>query len=104
MAGEKRLMCKGGNEGLALAGVLHLGDLALVEDGSANKLDIEMAHANSAAAGLTHDGEGLGDDRVQCGPVAARTPSSGRGLGYVLDCGGDAGAELSGLVAELHCR
>ena len=43
MRGERR------DEGLALAGP-HLGDLALVEDGAADELDVEVAHPERALA------------------------------------------------------
>ena len=39
------------DEGLALAGA-HLGDLALVEDGAADELDVEVAHAERPLHGL----------------------------------------------------
>ena len=44
------------DEGLALAG-LHLGDLALVQHHAADELDVEMALAERALAGLAHRGE-----------------------------------------------
>ena len=43
-----------GDEGLALAG-LHLGNLALVQDGAADELDVEVPHVEHAASGLPHD-------------------------------------------------
>ncbi len=55
---------QGGDEGFALAG-LHFGDFALVEDGAADDLDVEVAHADDALAGLADDGEGLRQQRVE---------------------------------------
>ena len=57
---------KGRDEGLAFAG-LHLGDLALVEGHAADHLDVEVAHADDAAAGFANDGEGLGEELVEDG-------------------------------------
>ena len=48
----------------ALTG-LHLGDRALVQDGAADQLDVEMAHAQRALGGLAHAREGLGQDVVE---------------------------------------
>ena len=66
---------EGGDEGLAFAG-LHLGDLALVEDHAADELDVEVAHADGALAGLADDGEGLGEDGVEGGFSAAYISSA----------------------------
>ena len=49
---------------LALAG-LHLGDLAFVEHGAADQLDVEVPHVQHAPAGLAHDGERLGQEIVE---------------------------------------
>ena len=49
---------------LAFAG-LHLGDLALVQHGAADELDVEVPHVEHAAAGLADDGEGLGQQVVE---------------------------------------
>ena len=57
---------EGGDEGLAFAG-LHLRDLALVKDGAADDLDVEVAHADGATAGLADDGEGLRHEGVEGG-------------------------------------
>ena len=54
----------GRNEGLALAG-FHLGDLALVERDAAQKLDIEVTHAQLALGNLAGRGEDLGQGIVQ---------------------------------------
>ena len=51
------------HESLALAGA-HLGDLALVENGRAHELDIEMAHAEGALHGFAGRGEDLRQDSV----------------------------------------
>ena len=47
-----------GDEGLALAG-LHLGDPALVKDGRADELDVEVAHPEGPSHGLTGRREDL---------------------------------------------
>ena len=52
------------DEGLALAGP-HLGDLALVEDGAAHELDVEVAHAERPLHGLAGHREDLGQDVVE---------------------------------------
>ena len=66
---------EGGDEGLAFAG-LHLGDLALVEDHAADHLDVEVAHADDAAAGFADYGEGFGEDVVEAAFSAAMRASS----------------------------
>ncbi len=106
-AGERvEVAGKRGDEGLAFAG-LHLGDLAGVEDHAADELDIEVAHADGAAAGLADDGEGLGQDLVQgglFGGVDGVANLGGAGLdgigryGNFGDRVGDALAELGGLL------
>ena len=103
---------QGGDEGFALAG-LHLGDLSGVEDHPADHLDVEVAHADGAAAGLANDGEGLWKERVQSfffGRVD-RVGDFGRaGLDGVGGDGDvragvvDANAELGGLLAKLVIR
>ena len=55
---------QGRDQGLALAG-LHLGDLAAMEDDSAEDLDVEVALAEGALGGLAHGGEGFHQDFVQ---------------------------------------
>ena len=60
VAGER------GDERLAFAGA-HLGDLALVKDHGADELHVEVAHLDGALAGFTDDGEGFGQDLVECG-------------------------------------
>ena len=54
-----------GDQGLAFASA-HLGDLAFVHHRAADQLDVEMAHAEHALAGLTDDREGFGLQRVEC--------------------------------------
>ena len=91
---------EGGDEGLAFAG-LHLGNLALVEDGAADELDVKVAHADGAAAGLADDGEGFGHEGVEGGLFSGL---EGFGVGFGVDAfdgGGYTLAELGGLVAEL---
>ena len=58
-----------GGERLALAG-LHLGDVAAVQDHSADQLHIEVAHAHGPLAHLADDGEGLGEQVVERLPIA----------------------------------
>jgi len=70
-----------GDEGLSFPG-LHFGDAALVEHHAPDDLDIELAHAQGAAAGLADHGEGFGQDGVQLG-----TPGQATELGRL-------GAEL----------
>ena len=53
-----------GNEGLALAG-FHLGDLAVVQDHSAEQLHVEVAHAEHAFAGFADHCKGLGQQLIQ---------------------------------------
>ncbi len=53
-----------GDESLAFAG-LHLGDLALVEDHATDHLDVEVTHADDAAAGFANYSEGFGEDVVE---------------------------------------
>ena len=87
-AGERvEVAGKRGDEGLAFAG-LHLGDLAGVQDDAADELDVEVAHADGALAGLTDDGEGLGQDGVErllFGGVDARLEVVGHFKGWA--CG-----------------
>ena len=52
------------DEGLALAGP-HLGDLALVEHGAADELDVEVAHAERPLHRLAGHREDLGQDVVE---------------------------------------
>ena len=52
------------HERLALAG-LHLGDLALVQHGAADELDVEMAHPERPLHGFAGHREDLGQDVVE---------------------------------------
>jgi hypothetical protein len=52
------------DERLAFAGA-HFGDLAVVQRHAADQLDVEVAHLQRALAGLAHDGERLGQQRVE---------------------------------------
>ena len=66
-----------GDERLAFAG-LHLGDPAAVQHDAADQLDVEVPHVQRAAAGLAHDGEGLGQqvvERLAVGQRARGTPT-----------------------------
>ncbi len=49
---------------LAFAG-LHLGDAAAVQDHAADQLDVEVPHAEHAAAGLADQREGVGQEVVE---------------------------------------
>ena len=53
-----------GHQRLALTSA-HFRDLAAVEHDAADHLDIEMAHAQHALAGLAHGGKCLGQDVVE---------------------------------------
>ncbi len=54
------------DEGLAFAG-FHFSDLTLVEGHAADHLDVEVAHADDAAAGFADDREGFGEELVEGG-------------------------------------
>ena len=54
------------HQGLAFAG-LHLGDAAFVQHHAADQLDVEMALAERALAGLAHGGEGRNQNVVERG-------------------------------------
>ena len=68
---------KGRDERLAFAG-LHLGDLALVQHGAADQLDVEVPHVQHAAAGLADDRERLGQQVVERLAVGEPLPELGR--------------------------
>ena len=112
-AGERvQVAGKRGDQRLAFAG-LHLGDLSLVEDHAADELDVEVAHADGAAAGLAHDGEGLGQDigeggffgGVDLSPDLGRAGFDGVGRDrHAADSLGDARAKLNRLQAEIVVR
>ena len=57
-----------GDERLTLAGA-HLRDAAIVEDGAADELDVEVPHAQGAPACFPADREGFGYERVEDFPV-----------------------------------
>lgn len=56
------------DEGLALAG-LHLRDVAEVERGATHHLHVVVTLSEDALGGLTHGGEGLGEQVVQALPI-----------------------------------
>ena len=60
VAGERR------HEGFAFTGS-HFGNLALVQDHAADQLHVEVAHLHGAPAGFADDGEGFGQNFVECG-------------------------------------
>ena len=75
LAGERvQVGGQRGDQRLALAG-LHLGDPARVQHHAADQLHVEVPHVEHAAAGLAHDGEGLGQQVVERG--AAGEPLRG---------------------------
>ena len=59
---------EGGDQRLAFPGA-HLGDPALVEGDAAEQLDVEVAHVESAPAGLAHHRERFGEHRFERFPV-----------------------------------
>src|SRR5205807_80641 len=84
-----------GDESLALAR-LHLGDVALVEDDPAHRLDVEDALSQGALAGLADCGEGLEDELVERLAVLQALPElgglPGQGLvGELLEVGLEGG-------------
>ncbi len=99
VAGESvEIAGEGGDEGLAFSG-LHFGDFAGVEGHASDHLDVEVAHADDAAAGLADDGVGLGEEVVE-GCFFGGDEGFGVGDSRLLlceACGGDAGAEFGGL-------
>ncbi len=88
---------KSGDEGFAFTG-LHLGDLAGVEDDTADHLHVEVTHLDGAFAGFADNGKGFGQDVVE------GLLFGGDALVGVRDAfegGGDSLAEFGGLGAEL---
>ena len=65
-AAGKRIEIDGkrGDQRLAFAG-LHLGDLALVQHGAADELDVEVTHVEHAPARLADDGERFRQELVE---------------------------------------
>ena len=80
-----------GDQGLTLAGA-HLRDMTLVQRNAADDLNVEVAHIEGAPGGLTHRGEGLGQQLLQGltgGAAFAEFVSPGPELGIreLLDLG-----------------
>ncbi|MNN55263.1 hypothetical protein D3C81_1701290 [compost metagenome] len=71
-----------GHQGLAFTGA-HFGDLAQVQHHAADQLDIVVAHAEHAAAGLAADRERFREHLVQ-GFTVSDTLLELRGLGLEL--------------------
>ena len=103
---------KGGDQGLAFAG-LHLGDFALVEDGAADELHVEVAHADGAFTGFADYGEGFREDSFEgfvfggVDGVNHLRRAGLNGVGGNCDfgaCVGYAGAEFGSLSAQLVVR
>lgn len=91
---------QGGHQGLTLAR-LHLGDLALVEDGPADELDVKVAHAQVALGGLPGEGEGHGEKLVQGSPLLVlllELPVGGGEVGELLHLGLEAVHRLHHLL------
>jgi hypothetical protein len=88
---------EGGDEGLALAR-LHLRDHPAVERQAADQLDVEVTHVEHAPSGLAHDGEGLGEQRVEGLALGETAPELDRpgGQGAVVELahGGLEGTDL----------
>ena len=59
---------QGGDQGLALAG-LHLGDLPLMKNDTAEQLDVVVPHAQGAARGFANGGEGGNQQVVETGAL-----------------------------------
>src|SRR5205807_4590188 len=76
---------KGGDERFSFTGP-HLGDGAVVEHDAADQLDVEMAHVEEAAAGLTHYGEGL-NQQVIGGCALSHALSEFNGFSGKVDIG-----------------
>jgi hypothetical protein len=72
---------KGGDQRLALAR-LHFGDIALMEEDPSHELHVEGAQAQRAARALAHQGEALGQQRVE---VLAGPRPLAQGGGRVLE-------------------
>ncbi len=82
LAGERvEIDGQRGDQRLALAGA-HLGDAAIVKHHAADELDVEGPHAEHAARGFAHGGEGRNEQVVERGAV------------------GEVGAELIGAGGE----
>ena len=83
LAGERvEIDGERGDQRLAFAGA-HLGDAAIVKHHAADELDVEGPHAEHAARGFAHGGEGRHEEIVERGAV------------------GEIGAELVGAGGEL---
>src|SRR5690348_2453134 len=99
-AASERVEIRGkrGDERLAFAG-LHFGNFAFVQDHAADELDVEMAHAEFAAASFANEGEGRDEDGFE----GVLEPHAIIGVLEVraFELGGDLGLELSGLEAEI---
>ncbi len=98
VAGERvQIAGKCGDEGLAFAG-LHLGDLAGVQCHAADHLNVEVAHADDAATGLTNDREGFGQKLIERGLLGSDDLF---GIRQAFDGFGDAGFEFKSFGLQL---
>ena len=85
------------DEGFTFTG-LHFGDFSAVEDGAADHLDVEVAHADDAHAGFADDGKGFGQQIVERGFFGGLDLI---GVGEAFEGLGDALFELEGFSGEL---
>ena len=74
---------QGGGERLALAG-LHLRDRAVVEDHAADQLDVEVALAEGALAGLARERERLVEQLLEGSAVQVALAQAGVALAELL--------------------
>ena len=101
LAGQRvQVNGQGGHQGLAFTG-LHLGDAGAVQHDTTDDLHREVLHAQHTPAGLTADGEGLGQDIVQsfavCQPLLQR---GGHGLQFRVGLGGHFALQRNHLVGD----
>jgi hypothetical protein len=78
-----------GDQGFSLAR-LHFGDFPLMEDDTADQLDVEMPHAGRSARGFPHDRECFGQQIIRRGSLSElflefRGFSAQGGVGERLD-------------------
>ena len=69
-----------------------------MQDHAADELHVEVAHLHGAPAGFADDGEGLGQDLIECGALGS---FDFLGIGDAFETRSDAGFEFGGLGAQL---